>query len=199
MPIEPDMTSGPGQERAAAFLQSCVDQMDTSRQWFMKHILPLSPDQLRWRPQTGCWSIGECLDHLSLTLAHYLPKIEQSVGEHSRAGQNHGALLPFPESEREYLRHLEPPVSRQATAPLALQPTAAVDPDRIVDEFTDLRERYARIGRLASGVDLAGIRIRGSLHLPVESVGGVLALLAAHDRRHIWQVDRVRSRRGFPV
>lgn len=90
-------------------------------------------------------------------------------------------------------------MSRQATAPLALQPTAAVDPDRIVDEFTDLRERYARIGRLASGVDLAGIRIRGSLHLPVESVGGVLALLAAHDRRHIWQVDRVRSRRGFPV
>lgn len=191
MPAESNMS--------ALVLQRCAEQMQTSLHWFTTCVLPLSLDQLRWHPRIGSWSIGECLDHLNLTLAYYLPKIEQSLIGNSSAAHIGDALLPFPESELEYLRSLEPPVSLKVVAPPALRPTAAVDPDRIVDQFGDLRERFATMARNASSVDLAATRISGSLHPPVQSVGGVLAMLSAHDRRHIWQADAVRRGIKFPL
>jgi hypothetical protein len=170
--------------------------VQASQKWFKKRVLALSLDQLRWRPRSGCWSIGECLEHLNLTLAYYLPKIEQTVGE-SRRQPGIGGVL-FPEPEKEYLTQLEPPVVFRANAPSALQPAEAVDPDRIVDQFTELRVRYGKSVQSVSGLGLPDILVAGSLHPPIKSLGGVIALLAAHDRRHFWQAERVRNASGFP-
>jgi hypothetical protein len=74
-----------------------------------------------------------------------------------------------------------------------------VDPARIVDPFPHLRERYARAVLLASKLDLANISIADPIHAPIESLGGVIALLATHDRRHLWQAERIRKVPGFPA
>jgi hypothetical protein len=187
---------GSGQD---AFLRGCIAQLHASQQWFIRSVLPLSLDQLRWRPGLGCWSIGECLDHLNLTLAYYLPRIEQALGESRRQPPDRMGSVLFAKSEDDYLRQVEPPVVFKASAPAALQPTEAVDPDRIVDQFTEFRERYGTIVGSMSRLNLDKISITGSLHSPVGSLGGLVALLAAHDRRHIWQAERMRDAKGFPL
>ncbi len=47
-------------------LDGCLVQVKASKDWFARRILPLSLDQLRWRPHVGRWSIAECLDHLNV-------------------------------------------------------------------------------------------------------------------------------------
>lgn len=190
--------SMPTRSSRDAVLQGCLIQVHASQQWFMRFVLPLSVEQLRWRPRSGCWSIGECLDHLNLTLAYYLPKIEQAVAENRRQPPNRVGNALFTKSEHDYLVRVEPPVVLKASAPAALQPRDAVDPDRIVDQFAEFRERYGRVVASISRLSLATLSIAGSLHPPIHCLGGFTALLAAHDRRHIWQAERVLDAKGFP-
>jgi hypothetical protein len=190
------MPPGPDQD---AFLQGCHAQVHASQQWFLRCVLPLSLNQLRWRPRSGRWSIGECLDHLNLALAYYLPKIDQALEEGRHHPPNRVDSVLFAESEEDYLWQVEPPVVLKASAPAALQPTEAVDPDRIVDQFMDFREKYGRIVESMSPLNLVNISINGSLHPPIHSLRGLMALLVAHDRRHIWQAERLLDAQGLPL
>lgn len=173
--------------------------MQVSREWFARRVLPLSLDQLRWRPGPGNWSIAECLDHLNQTLAFYLPKIERAIVQHPEKRPDAGPWRAFRESEETFLSEVEPPIRGAWRAPSALLPIAAVNPDRIIDQFAELRDSFGKTIRSASGLHLAGISIEGSIHPPIASVGGAFALLAAHDRRHLWQAERFRRTPGFPA
>ena len=189
----------PERQELAPFLEACLIQMQVSREWFAKRVLRLSLDQLRWRPGTGHWSMAECLDHLNLTLAYYLPKIEYAIDEHRAQRGDARECRAIRESEAAFLREVEPPILSAWSTPAALLPVAAVNPDRIIDQFTELRHRCGKTILSASGLDLADISIAGSMHPPIESAGGAMALLAAHDRRHLWQIERVCRMPGFPA
>src|SRR5581483_5853276 len=89
------------------------------------------------------------------------------------------------------------PVVAPMNAPSALVPGSAVDPDEVVDQFPHLRTRFANTIGSVTDLDSA-VCIPASIHPPVESVGGVIALLAAHERRHFWQVQQILSAPGFP-
>jgi hypothetical protein len=58
-------------------LEGCLIQVEASKAWFARRVLPLSLEQLRWRPRPRQWSIAECLDHLNLTVSLYLPQIDR--------------------------------------------------------------------------------------------------------------------------
>jgi hypothetical protein len=180
---------------ADAHLESCITQARTSLQWFQSHVLVLSSDELRWRPRLGSWSVGECLDHMNLTFAYYLGQIEQALDRGQSESRHRKTDLLLPESE--YLRQVEPPVVLKAIAPVPLQPNTIVDPDRIVEQFTQLRERYGRVALSTAGLDSAYLRIADTLHVPIQSVSGAIVLLAAHDRRHLRQAELVQEAGGF--
>jgi hypothetical protein len=191
------MTHGPNPEKITAFLEGCVVQMVASREWFARRVLLLSPDQLRWRPGLSAWSIGDCLDHLNRTLAYYLPLIERAIDQSPRNRSARERI--FPQSEKAFLLQIEPPVRRKRSAAPQLRPVSAVDPDRLVDQFPQLREKYVQAVHSAARVDLANVTVENSIHPPVRSLGGIMAMLAAHDRRHLWQAERVRNAAGFPA
>ena len=179
-------------------LEACLAQVEASKAWFDRRVLPLSIEQLRWRPQGMRWSIAECLDHLNLTLNLYLPKIEGAIG---RAGREYripaGGSWCEP-AESEELKRVEPPVIAGSYAPPRTIPGPAVDPDWLVDQFHQSRDRYAHAVRRASGLDLRSIRIIEPIYPAFVSLGGTLGFLAAHDRRHMWQAERVRRAARFP-
>lgn len=194
------MPEAPRQDGLAPVLQTFLVQVWASQEWFAKRVLPLSLDQLRWRPRPGAWSIVECLEHLNLTLAYYLPRIEQAIVQTEREPRDRSTSdLVCSKSELDFLQQVEPPVRSAWIAPAILLPFPAVDPDRVADLFPRLRERYAKAVLSASGLDLANNSVVGSIHPSVQSVGGIIRLLAAHDRRHIWQAVQVRQMPAFPA
>jgi len=185
-----------GRNETQIDLEACLFQVEASKAWFHDRVLPLSIGQLRWRPDPWHWSIAECLDHLNITLDLYLPRIADAAAHgRRRAGDGHGS---YRQIELEALELMEPPVLLPAPAPPPALPAAAIDPDRLVDRFHQLRDRYADAVRRADGLDLPRIEIEESIYPMVHSLGATLALLAAHDRRHMWQAERVRQNPRFP-
>ena len=179
-------------------LDGCLEQVEASRAWFARRVLPLTIEQLRWRPDPRHWSIAECLDHLNLTLGVYLPKVEDALESGWRQGKTCQGPRNHDRREFEALKLVEPPVSVRHSAPTAIVPSAAVDPDWLVDRFHQTRDHYAEAVRRAFGLDLSRIPIVKPLFPVIASLGGALAFLAAHDRRHMWQSERVRNSPRFP-
>ena len=179
-------------------LEGCLVQVEASKAWFHRRVLPLSIEQLRWRPDARHWSIAECLDHLNLTLELHLPKINEAIGRGQRQAPPSTECLRCEQAEFDALRLLEPPVTDGVSAPALTLPSPAVDPDWLVDQFHLARDRYSEAVRRASGLDLRRIRIVKPIYPVIVSLGGTLALIAAHDRRHMWQAERVRQAPRFP-
>ena len=188
-----------GSEREAAIdLEGCLVQVHASKAWFARRVLPLSIDQLRWRPGPRRWSIAECLEHLHLTFGLYLPKVDDAIRAGWLGGLAPTGVLQYEPAELEALKLIEPPVTVRVSAPRAIVPVAAVDADCLVGRFHQSRDRYAEAVRRAFGLDLARILVVEPICPPIRSLGGTLAFLAAHDRRHIWQAEQIRSAPRFP-
>src|SRR5215469_8025450 len=177
-------------------LEGCLVQVEASKAWFQQRVLPLSIEQLRWRPDTRNWSIAECLDHLNLTLDLYLPKIEDAIARGML--RDRATTECYEQAEFEALTSTEPPVKVRFSAPALTVPAPAVDPDWMVDHFHQVRDRYSESVRRAFGLDLSRIRIVEPIYPVIVSLGGTLAFIAAHDRRHMWQAERVRQAPRFP-
>jgi hypothetical protein len=93
---------------------------------------------------------------------------------------------------------MEPPVKVRFSAPRAILPATVVDPDRLVDAFHRTRDRYADAVRRSYGLDLPRILIDEPICPWIHTLGGTLVLMAAHDRRHIWQAEQVKEDPRFP-
>ena len=183
--------------RMVISLDECLAQVDASKVWFARCVLPLSIEQLRWRPEPKHWSIAECLDHLNLSLGLCLPGIDEAISDAWRDGHISAATGSDP-AEVAALHQVEPPVVVPALAPTAALPSASIEPERLVDHFHQVRDRYAGAIRRALGLDLYGIRVAAPIVPWIRSLGGVFAYLAAHDRRHLWQSERIRRAPRFP-
>lgn len=179
-------------------LAGCLVQVDASKAWFNRRVLPLTLEQVRWRPQPRHWSIAECLDHLNLTLTLYLPQIDQAIGRGWRERRTCEGHPRRQRCEGRALREVEPPARVRLAALPALVPAAAVDPERLVDQFHRTRDRFADAVRRASGLDLSHIPIADPLYPMIHSLGGAIEMMAAHDRRHMWQAEQVRKQPRFP-
>lgn len=79
--------------------------------------------------------------------------------------------------------------------------TADVPPDAgpPLPRFLALQDRLLkRLGR-AEGLDLAGIRLSSPFFSFLRmDLGTAFAVVAAHQRRHLWQAERVAEEEGFP-
>lgn len=189
------MSSGTDHEQnSSRLLEGCLLQACASNTWLERRVLPLSVDQLRWTPRSDRWSIAANLDHMNRTLSYYLPRLEQALREDRRAINRE--KWESPESEELLVGQMEPPVEQPMRAPSAVLPGLALDVDRIAEQFPLLRNEFARIVQSISAVDL-GLSIPGTLHPPVQSLGAVVCLLAAHERRHLWQVQQILCASGF--
>ncbi len=199
------MTERIGSERSAVqnggtepTLQKCLDELETIETDLRALTDGLSETGLRWRPTAGAWSILHCLEHVNRTTEMYLPNIDAAIERGRRrktiGGKSSGGTL----LGSWLIQSLEPPVKRRFKAPKTFQPMP--DPDRdAVGNFVRLRsELRERIGR-SSGLDLGRIRLSSpAMKILRVSLGQAFRVLAAHDRRHLWQAHNVKRNEAFP-
>jgi hypothetical protein len=178
-------------------VEAWLAQVEASKSWFHRRVLSLSIEQLRWRPDLRRWSVAECLHHLNLTIELYLPKIEGAIVR-GRRGEEGPRCSLCDQAEIDALLLFEPPVTVAGPAPTPTMPMAAIDPDWLVERFHDTRDRYADAVRRTDGLALLSVRIVEPVYPNVQTLGGTLALIAAHDRRHMWQAERVIRSARFP-
>lgn len=159
---------------------------------------PLTDGQLNWRPAERRWSIGECIEHVALTNESYTRKF-------SRLAET-GKLLrgdsPWKRSltGRIFLWMMEPPPRGRVKAPVAFMPSSSsLQKDEVIARFETAREALLEVVQDFEGVDLSRTRVSSPVARWLRfDLGSALAILAAHERRHLWQVLKIASEPDFP-
>ena len=165
----------------------------------------LAPDQLRWRPADDRWSIAECLEHLVLTGEVYLGALDEVIERGRSRGRTAGGRYRPSRIGRWVARSLEPPPGLKLPAPgmvrPELEPAEAWGDGRgdPLTAFLDLRKGFRERLLAADGLDLGRIRMSSPFFALVRfDLGSAFRIVAAHERRHLWQARQVRATEGFP-
>jgi hypothetical protein len=159
----------------------------------------MSEPAFNWRPKADVWSIGQCFEHLNTMAALYLQRIDEAIRDGRERGLTDSGPFRYGWLQRWFVRSMEPPARFRVRTRKKLQPPSSLPFQPTVSEFLRNQERLIETIRQADGLHLA----RVSVQSPVVSVfrfslGITFANITAHERRHIWQAEQVRSHPDFP-
>lgn len=162
-------------------------------------VAPLSDDQFFWPPAPGAWSIAECVEHLNVTARTYLPKLDEAVADAIRRGLYAPGPFTYNWIGRLFTRINEPPAKIKVKAPAAFQPGPRRSRAEIMAAFRAYQVQFIDRLRQANGLDLGRAKVQSPISPWLRmSLGSGFALMTAHERRHLWQAERVKSSPGFP-
>jgi hypothetical protein len=160
----------------------------------------LDDDQFHWQPRPGAWSVAECLEHLNVTARVVLPRIDDAIADAVRRGVRGGGRFVLPWADRLVLRSTEPPSRWPMRSPAALRPAPLVPRDQVMSALRDHQQQFIARLQQANGLDLGRARVTSIASRWVRfPLGTGFALIAAHQRRHLWQALSVSSIPGFPA
>ena len=164
-----------------------------------RQVAPLSDEQFTWQPSPGRWSIAHCLDHLNSTARVYLPALDEAISNASKRAMFGRGPYKYNLLGRLSVTLTEPPPRFKVKAPAAFLPPLDRPRREIVAAFRAYQVQYIDRLRQANGVDLARARVRSPaarwLFLPL---GSGFELMAAHERRHLFQVTTITQLPAFP-
>jgi hypothetical protein len=161
---------------------------------------PLSDEQFTWHPSPEAWSIAQCIDHLNVTARFYLTFIDEAIADAIRRGHFSEGPFRYHIVGRLLVALTEPPSRLRGKARPALQPGPPRRRQEIMAAFRAYQVQYIDRLRQANGLDLARARVSTPMAAWLRmSLGSAFALMAAHERRHLWQARRITSSKGFPA
>ena len=159
----------------------------------------LSEAALNWQPNGGkSWSLAQCLDHLVIMNRIYVKALQDAVT--SNEDQLEPRTVPIRPSgwfTRWFLSMEEPPPKLNLPAPRKIQPPSNLSPT-VVEDFCAVQQQLAAFVREWGEADLGDLKLKDPLfplHLTADTT---LLIVAAHNRRHLWQAANVRKSAGFP-
>jgi hypothetical protein len=154
----------------------------------------LSPERLTRRPAPESWSIAECLAHLTLSHAPFPALLTAAYDEARTTGQLGNGPFKADFMGRLVKWGLEPPPRIKLKARAPFQPVKIDAPERVLPDFLDLQEQLVERVRAAEGLRIDRVKVVSPVDSRVKyNVFAALQIIAAHDRRHLWQAERVRS------
>ncbi|HEY4574852.1 MAG TPA: hypothetical protein VIJ26_12825, partial [Thermoanaerobaculia bacterium] len=110
-----------------------------------------------------------------------------------------GPIRPGPLG-RWFVATLEPPPKRRLPAPKKIVPALRKGKAEVMEEWRRAQVSVKDLLREAAGLDLNGTRfVNPFIPLIRFSLGTGFQVLPTHQRRHLWQAERVRANPRFPA
>jgi len=184
-------------------LQGFLDQLAFIRRETAALTDGISDARFNWVPAPGRWSVGQVVNHLNLSGASYLDRLEPLLADARARGLR---------DRRDYkpslvggilVRSMEPPPRKRFKAPAIWRP-AEVGPalDRAAElaRLNALHDRIETLIRSAEGLDLRRIRLASPVSRLIRmNAGDALNLVLTHERRHLYQLRKVTEEAGYPT
>ena len=162
-------------------------------------VTGLTSAQFNWRPQPHSWSIAECLLHLNMVGHRSVGTLERILEEAKLQGRTGQGPFRYGLFGKRLLERTEPPPRRRFRAPQSFRPVDDQPVKAVLPTFLHLQGQLTQRLEQANGLDLARIRVPApGFKLVKVNVLVMLAWIAAHQRRHLWQAKQVREHAEFP-
>jgi hypothetical protein len=179
-----------------ADLQSLADALDAAERDSRALVDGLTPSQGVWRAHDGSWSVAECLDHLATANRVYLHAMRPAATRALREGRLRRGPAQPGLFGGWFVRYLEPPVKARlkSKAPKAIRPRPSPPLADATAAFLASQDDVRAFLRTYAGIDLAAVGFPNPFIRGVRfSLATGLHVIAAHERRHLWQAWRVRT------
>jgi hypothetical protein len=185
--------------RALTTMHPFFRELSVNRETALALLDGLSSTQLDWRPAATQWSVAANCGHLAAITNIYLPALDDAIRRgHADAAYSDRAFQGNVIS-RLLVWTMEPPVRVRMTTPRTLQPPTQ-DPIEARAGYRAAQSAFELRLERAAGLDLAHVRVTPPTMQGVRlALGTVLAMLLAHERRHLWQCTGIRKSPAFPV
>jgi hypothetical protein len=180
-------------------LRDYYEQIENINEDVQELTAPLDDPQFNWRPGPKQWSISECLAHLNVVNGPDLTVLSREIERGRSAGLTGPGPFRYGSFSRWFVGFMDAPPKFRVSAPKVYLPPAGHLKDKVVPEFLSIQDGILELLSKANGLDLARIKVPSPAGPFKLSLGQRFALLAAHDRRHLWQAWQVRKNKNFPV
>ena len=171
------------------------DELETAERDAERLVAGLSDELGMWRADERSWSVAQCLEHLACFNGMYVEAMRAAGDRAREKGRvRRGPALPGVVG-RWFLGSIEPPVKGRSKikTPRSLQPSETVSVVGALDGFRRSQEGVREFLMCVSDLDLASIRFVNPFIPGIRfSVATGLHVIAAHERRHLWQAWGVR-------
>jgi len=176
-----------------ADLQRYVDALDAADTAADSLASRVTEEEFLWQPDEGRrWSIALCLDHLAVANSVYGAAIRGAVEHaHARGWRRSGPAAPgfF---GRRFAEWLEPPAGRRTSAPKKIKPGLVTSRGAVLRKYHDAHAEIRRLIADAASIDVNRATFRNPfIPLVKVKVATGFQVIAAHDRRHLWQAEQV--------
>jgi hypothetical protein len=144
------------------------------------------------RPAPDRWSIGECVAHVNLTSAAYIPIVRDGIARARTLGKSAPGRYRRDPIGWLLWKMMPPPVRMKMPTTPPFVPTATGAPRDLVAEFDRLQaEQIACVGD-ADGLALDEIKVTSPFNSRLRyNLYSCLTILPPHQHRHLWQAERV--------
>jgi uncharacterized damage-inducible protein DinB len=152
----------------------------------------LSDEQMQQRPKKGGWSIAECIQHLTATNHLYIPILASTL-QGAPAGSG-----PYKMDWRGRLLKwvLEPPYRSKVKTIPSLEPKIE-DIRRVLTDFAVSQQQFLEAMAPWQGRALDKVLITSPFNKRLRyNIYSLFNVVAAHQRRHLWQAHRVKEEIG---
>jgi hypothetical protein len=165
-------------------------------------LAQLTDTQFFWSPSPDVWSVAQCLEHLNATARSYLPMLDTAIATAKQWGVYGTGPFHYGWLARLIVRGTEPPPRRHLKAPQIFQPGGHESQRKRTDVeagFRGYQVQFVDRLRQANNVDLAKAKVRSPASKWIRFPLGIgFALMAAHERRHLWQARQLMQNPRFP-
>jgi len=181
-------------------VQRVVDQLDEADRAAEKLVANLRDDQFQWQPDGGRrWSVAQCLEHLATADALYATLMRDAIERARQSGSvRRGPFAPgfF---GRKFANSLEPPVKLRTRAPSRIVPQSALTREEILRRYFGTHAELKAMAHDAAAIDANAATFQNPFFTMVRvKVATGFHVITAHNRRHLWQAQRVVERADFP-
>jgi len=152
-------------------------------------VLKRDKEDLVTRLEPGAWCVAECLDHLTQTTRAFLPAISDAIAEAPKLTRNRRlrtGILPS-----LFIRNLNPPYRIRFKVLPQLTPQNP-DSETAWTSFVESQSQLLATLLSTAGLAIDEVRIKSPVYARITyNIYGAFRMLAAHQRRHIWQIEQI--------
>lgn len=176
-------------------LQAVADEFHAARARLGKLVSAVPEQWWTRRAHPDRWSVAECVAHLNLTAAAYLPLLDDALDRaQSVRARPTGTYRRDPVGWLLW-RTMGPPVRVRTKTSAPFVPTNVRSVAGLIQEFERLHDEQLRRVQRADGLPLTRVRVVSPFNARVRyNLYSCLTILPRHEDRHLWQAEQVAER-----
>lgn len=145
------------------------------------------------RPESGGWSIAECIDHLIVTGADYCDRFEEGLKILEQKNLRYTGEMKNSWFGGKFIANVEPPVRRKFKAPAKWRPDSKINKLKATTAYLQLQDRWIDLVEQSAGWDLTKVKLPSPAVSWIKfSAFVILGVNSAHQRRHFEQAKKVK-------